>query len=191
MRFAARRSGPGYPATSSRSHDVSRGYLSMIHSPPAGSVSRSGARWCSQTFKTYGSRQRPARTAAAGWRAVRSKILSETVFGLTHHRSDCRSQTVSVGAGCGQDWWSGSTPASKGAVKRELTDAATSSLSGNFFNRSCFRISGLTCGEWSARVRWRPSLSTAIVTQLGTRLVHFRCRTLASALPLFHPLLYT
>ncbi len=43
------------------------------------------------------------------------------------------------------------------------------SVSGNVLRRSCFRISILSCCEWSTRVRWRPWLSAAIVTQLVTQ----------------------
>ena len=46
----------------------------------------------------------------------------------------------------------------------------TPSLSGNDIGRSCFRISAMTCREWSACVRWRLSPSAAIVTQLVTAL---------------------
>lgn len=49
------------------------------------------------------------------------------------------------------------------------TPQVTSSVSGNFFRRSCFRISALTCCEWSTHVRWCLSPSAAIVTQLVTR----------------------
>jgi hypothetical protein len=46
----------------------------------------------------------------------------------------------------------------------------TSSLSGKFCKRSCFRIFTVSCRMWSAFVRWHPSPSAAIVTQLVTRL---------------------
>jgi hypothetical protein len=54
-------------------------------------------------------------------------------------------------------------------VGRTGFEPVTSSVSGNVLRRSCFRISVLSCCEWSTRVRWRPSLSAAIVTQLVTR----------------------
>jgi hypothetical protein len=47
----------------------------------------------------------------------------------------------------------------------------TSSVSGNFHRRLCFRISAMTCYKWSARIRWRLWPSAAIVTQLVTRLL--------------------
>ncbi len=46
----------------------------------------------------------------------------------------------------------------------------TSSSSGNAIGRSYFRILGVNCGEWSADVHGRMSLSRAVVTQLVTRL---------------------
>ena len=46
----------------------------------------------------------------------------------------------------------------------------TSSLSGKFAKRSCFRFLITACGYWSTHVHWCPSLSAAIVTQLVTRL---------------------
>ena len=46
----------------------------------------------------------------------------------------------------------------------------TSSLSGKFAKRSCFRFVITACGYWSTHVHWCPSLSAAIVTQLVTRL---------------------
>ena len=46
----------------------------------------------------------------------------------------------------------------------------TSSVSGNAIYCSCFRIFTLSCCVWSALVRWCPSLSAVIVTQLGTQL---------------------
>lgn len=46
----------------------------------------------------------------------------------------------------------------------------TSSVSGNAIYRSCFRILALSCYARSTLVRWCPSLSAAIVTQLVTRL---------------------
>jgi len=45
----------------------------------------------------------------------------------------------------------------------------TSSASGNGTGRPCFRISAMSCYEWSAGVRWCLSPSAAIVTQLVTR----------------------
>ena len=42
------------------------------------------------------------------------------------------------------------------------------SVSGNVLRGSCFRFFILSCCEWSTCVRWRPSLSAAIVTQLVT-----------------------
>ena len=44
------------------------------------------------------------------------------------------------------------------------------SVSGNAICRSCFRVFALSCYTRSTIVRWRPSLSAAIVTQLVTRL---------------------
>ena len=45
----------------------------------------------------------------------------------------------------------------------------TSSVSGNAICRSRFRIFSLSCSTLSMLVRWRPSLLTAIVTQLVTQ----------------------
>jgi hypothetical protein len=50
----------------------------------------------------------------------------------------------------------------------------TSSVSGNAIYRSCFRFSALSSCIWSTIVRWRPSLSVAVVTQLVT---HHRARS--------------
>ena len=47
-------------------------------------------------------------------------------------------------------------------------------MSGNTIYCSCFRIFTLSCCPWSALVRWCPSLSAAIVTQLVTRAVFLR-----------------
>lgn len=44
------------------------------------------------------------------------------------------------------------------------------SVSGNDICRSCFRVFALSCYTWSIIVRWRPSPSAAIVTQLVTHL---------------------
>lgn len=67
--------------------------------------------------------------------------LSETVVGLGHQRSDCRSQTGSVGSSCGQDWWSGLTTASKNAVKRTLTVNSVDLLVGSSsIIRSCTKM---------------------------------------------------
>ncbi len=44
------------------------------------------------------------------------------------------------------------------------------SVSGTVLCRSCFRFFALSCYTWSIIVRWRPSPSAAIVTQLVTRL---------------------
>jgi hypothetical protein len=57
-------------------------------------------------------------------------------------------------------------------------DLETASLSGNSLGCSCFHIFILSCCEWSVIVRWHPSLSAAIVTQLVTRL---QARTQAAA----------
>ena len=46
----------------------------------------------------------------------------------------------------------------------------TSSVSGNFVDRACFRILILSCGVWSAKVHWRMSLSRVVVTQLVTHI---------------------
>lgn len=43
-------------------------------------------------------------------------------------------------------------------------------MSGNAICRSCFRVFALSCHTWTTIVRWRPSASAAIVTQLVTRL---------------------
>ena len=56
----------------------------------------------------------------------------------------------------------------------------TSSVSGNDIGRARFRIFFLSCCTWCTIVRWRPSLSAVIVTQLVTRLqalvgLAFRC----------------
>ena len=45
----------------------------------------------------------------------------------------------------------------------------TSSVSGSDICRSCFRIQAVSCYLWSALVRWCPSPSGAIVTQLVAR----------------------
>ena len=47
-------------------------------------------------------------------------------------------------------------------------EPATSSLSGNLDRRLCFRIVAMTCGDWSAHVRWCVPSSAVIVTQLVT-----------------------
>jgi hypothetical protein len=49
----------------------------------------------------------------------------------------------------------------------------TSSLSGNAIYRLCFRISSLSCCVPFTLVRWCPSLSAAIVTQLVTHAAFF------------------
>ncbi len=54
-----------------------------------------------------------------------------------------------------------------GPARRE--HLVTSSVSGNDICRLCFRIFTLSCCTWSALVRWRPSLSATIVTQLVTQ----------------------
>jgi hypothetical protein len=47
--------------------------------------------------------------------------------------------------------------------------------SGNDIYRSCFRIFSLSCYTWFTIVRWRPSPSSTIVTQLVTRLASRPC----------------
>jgi hypothetical protein len=54
------------------------------------------------------------------------------------------------------------------------------SVSGNFVGRACFRILTMTCGEWSARVRWCLPTSAAIVTQLVTRSSESSCLTVSA-----------
>ena len=49
----------------------------------------------------------------------------------------------------------------------------TSSVSGNDVYRSCFRIFVLSCWAWSVLVRWCPSPSAAVVTQLVTQAAFF------------------
>jgi hypothetical protein len=59
---------------------------------------------------------------------------------------------------------------SKNSVGRTGFEPVTSSVSGNAICRSCSRIFALSCYTWSTLVRWCPSSSAAIVTQLVTRL---------------------
>ena len=49
-------------------------------------------------------------------------------------------------------------------------DLTSSVASGNDICCSCFRIFALSCCTWSTIVRWRPSSSAAVVTQLVTHL---------------------
>ncbi len=60
------------------------------------------------------------------------------------------------------------------------------SVSGNSSGRAYFRISAMTCGEWSARVRWRPSPSAAIVTQFVTRSPESSWPTVGARLSSWH-----
>ena len=65
-------------------------------------------------------------------------------------------------------------------VGRTGFEPVTSSVSGNDIGRARFRIFFLSCCTWCTIVRWRPSLSAVIVTQLVTRLqalvgLAFRC----------------
>jgi len=64
----------------------------------------------------------------------------------------------------------GSVVMASDLVGRTGFEPVTSSVSGKFAKRSCFRFLVTTCGYWSMRVHWCPSLSAAIVTQLVTRL---------------------
>jgi hypothetical protein len=49
-------------------------------------------------------------------------------------------------------------------------EPVTSSVSGNAIYGSCFRIFKVSCSVRSVLVRWCPSLSAAVVTQLVTHL---------------------
>ena len=62
----------------------------------------------------------------------------------------------------------------------------TSSVSGNAIYSSCFRIFTLSCCAWSVLVRWRPSPSAVVVTQLVTQ-AERGVKEQNSVMPVFTP----